>query len=146
MLLPSRQTTPDAGGQLKERRRSVRSPPFVQRLGDPAGGLNAFRHHSQATVTVASRFEAITPRSRIRRLTQGEQSARPSASQKGIRKTSDVASLPNLAVYENQGGAYGAGLSLAEPIRRTSGRAGKDAGQERSYDTSTGRRETASSV
>jgi hypothetical protein len=34
-----------------------------------------------------------------------EPSARPSASQKGIRETTDVAPLPNLAVYENQGGA-----------------------------------------
>jgi hypothetical protein len=35
-------------------------------------------------------------------------SARPSASQKGIGKTPDVALLPNLAMYENQGGACGA--------------------------------------
>jgi hypothetical protein len=41
----------------------------------------------------------------IRRLRHyRERSARPSASQNGIRKTSDVAPLPNPAVYENQGG------------------------------------------
>jgi hypothetical protein len=33
---------------------------------------------------------------------KGERSARPSASQKGIRKTPGAAPLPNLAVYENQ--------------------------------------------
>jgi hypothetical protein len=46
--------------------------------------------------------QSVTPnKGRIR-----ERSARPSASQEGIRKTPDVALLPNLAVYENQGGAY----------------------------------------
>ena len=44
--------------------------------------------------------QVITTLDRIR-----ERSARPSASQKGIRKTPDVALLPNLAVYENQGAA-----------------------------------------
>ena len=34
-----------------------------------------------------------------------EWSARPSASQRSIRKAPDVAPLPNLAVYENHGGS-----------------------------------------
>lgn len=42
-------------------------------------------------------------------------SARASASQKGIRKTPDAAPLPNLAVYENQGGAARAGAMSARP-------------------------------
>ena len=49
---------------------------------------------------------SYTPLDRIR-----ERSARPSASQKGIRKNPDVALLANLAVYENQGG----GASAAAP-------------------------------
>jgi hypothetical protein len=62
-----------------------------------------------------------------------ERSARPSASQKSIRKTSDVAPLPNLALYENQARRLRRRgprrqrrrSALGRPARRTPGHAAR---------------------
>jgi hypothetical protein len=74
---------------------------------------DAYRSSSSVSAVVPRTLQAswpFRPTDRIR-----ERSARPSASQKGIRKTPDVALLPNLAVHENQGGACGAACPASAP-------------------------------
>jgi hypothetical protein len=71
-----------------------------------------------------------------------ERSARPSASQKGIRKTSDVTSLPNPAMYENQAAPL-RGAAARRRVRRSPRRAlrfGAPARRTRAVPSALGRR------
>ena len=70
------------------------------------GQTSAFAHGRARRALCSIRAQCRQAKPGMRRSRRcGERSARPSASQKGIRKTPDVAPLPNPAVYENQGGA-----------------------------------------